>query len=309
MRILALRMPGGRLLSSLPKAFWGLQSTSLILIWTILALAAGTLSAQNPGDPLYCQPQEGTTYLIVNGGTGIFTVNADCYNNNISNDVTTSITTGMGGTLTLTRVGGDGNYAYAPPNPSFTGLDTFSIPVTTVYNSAGGTGSAGGTVRPGGPATLNITLNVLPAITALTVAGAATTVPVPLGSVSSCSSGGAAGNPGQGPPAGAVLGCVTGIIQGFVHPAHGTLTAPTSSTLLYTPTGGYTGPDTFTYEAVGVNTDGSSALESGEITVQVTVTQAAPSTPAPSTLVLMFLGIASLVAFYTLRRRANPSAV
>jgi hypothetical protein len=306
MRILTLRMQGCPILSSLPNAVWGSRISLLMMMFW---LGAGALSAQNPGDPLFCQPQEGVTFLIVNGGTGIFTVDADCYSNNINNDVTTSITTGMGGTLTLTRAATSGNYAYTPPTAGFTGLDTFSIPVTTVFNSAGGTGSAGGTVRPGGPLTLNITLNVLPATTTLTVAGAATNVPVPAGSVSSCSSGGAAGNPGQGPPAGAVLGCVTGIIQGLVHPAHGTLTAPTATTLRYTPTGGYTGPDTFTYEAVGVNTDGNTALESGEITVQVTVSSAAPITPAPSTIVLVFLGIASLAAFYALRGRSYPSAV
>jgi hypothetical protein len=230
--------------------------------------------AANPGDPLFCQPQEGVAYLIVNGGGGVFTADADCYGNNINNDTTTSITTGQGGTLTLTRAPGSGNYAYTPPTPGFTGLDTFSIAVTTVFNAnAGGTGSAGGTVRPGGPATLNVTLNVIPATTTLMANGAAVTIPVPAGAISGCSP---VGNAGQGPVAGAVYGCITGITNGLVAPAHGTLTR-SGNTLLYTPTAGYSGPDTFTYEALGVNNDGSNALNSGEVTVQVTVT-APPST-------------------------------
>jgi len=269
----------------------------------VLWLAAGTpvSAANNPGDPLFCQPNEGVAFLIVNGGAGVFTADQDCYGNNINNDTTTSIATGHGGTLTLTRTASSGNYVYTPPTASFTGLDTFSIAVTTVWNNAGGTGSAGGTASPGGPATLNITLNVLPATTTLTVPGVATLVPVPAGNLSSCTVG---GNPALGPTASAAYGCVTGISAGLVSPSHGTLTT-SGNTIRYTPTGAYVGNDTFTYEARGVNSDGNSALESGEITVQVTVTSPVTATPAPSTLSLMFLGIASLAFFYTLRGRAS----
>jgi hypothetical protein len=41
--------------------------------------------------------------------------------------------------------------------------------------------------------------------------------------------------------------------------------------LRYTPTAGYTGPDAFTYQVFGVNTDGTTNLNSGNVTVQVTV--------------------------------------
>src|ERR1035438_10643564 len=63
----------------------------------LLALACLVCTAQNPGDPLFCQPQEGTTFLIVNGGAGVFTVDPDCYNNNANNDTTLTIATGQGG--------------------------------------------------------------------------------------------------------------------------------------------------------------------------------------------------------------------
>ena len=46
----------------------------------ILGICATEAFAVNPnhGDPLFCQPNEGTTFLITNGG-GVFTVNSDCY--------------------------------------------------------------------------------------------------------------------------------------------------------------------------------------------------------------------------------------
>jgi len=262
-------------------------------------VAPNIARANNPGDPLFCQPQEGTTFLIVNGGSGVFTVDPDCYNNNINNDVTTSITTGQGGTLTLTRTATAGNYVYTPPTPGFTGLDMFSIPVTTVWNGAGGTGSAGGTVRPGGATTLNITLNVIPASTTLAATeGTPVLLPVPAGSVSGCS---APGNFLTGPAAGAIVGCITGIIAGGTNPAHGTLTA-SGNTLRYTPAANYTGTDTFTYEAVGVNTDGSNALESGPVTVTVTVSAPVLFTPLPPTWTLLLLGIAIVGIFESLHR-------
>ena len=219
----------------------------------------------NTGDPLFCQPNEGVVFLIVNGGAGVFTADPDCYNNNINNDVTTSITTGQSGNLALTRTPTAGNYVYTPPTPTFTGLDTFSIPVTTVFNSAGGTGSAGGSTRPGGPATLAITLNVIPSTLTLTANGAPITVPVPAGSVTGCTVG---GNSGTGPAPGAVYGCITGVIASGTAPSHGTLSI-SGNTIKYTPTNGYSGPDTFQYQAVGVNADGPNALNSGLVTVQV----------------------------------------
>jgi hypothetical protein len=248
----------------------GLEGTARAAV--LLAVAClGTVNlayANNPGDPLFCQPQEGVVYLIVNGGSGVFTSDGDCYNNNYANDTDTTIATSQGGVMT--RTAGTGNYIYTPPTPGFTGLDTFPIHVTTVWNSAGGTGSAGGTSSPGGPATMTVTLNVIPATTTLNANGA-TLVPVPAGSVSGCS---AAGNAGAGPVAGAVYGCITGVIKGS-NPAHGSLST-SGNTLTYTPTAGYGGSDTFTYQAQGVNNDGNTALNSGNVTVQVTV----PAPPA-----------------------------
>jgi hypothetical protein len=284
----------------------GIARAALLVL---ACLAASTLAyAQNPGDPLFCQPQEGTTFLIVNGGAGVFTADVDCYSASIGNDTDTTIATTQGGTMTRAAgTPGAANYVYTPPTAGFTGLDTFPIHVTSVWNSAGGTGSAGGTARPGGPLTMTITLNVIPATTTLTVAGAATLVPVPAGSVTGCT---AAGNAGHGPPAGAVLGCITGIGVGasanVVHPSHGTV-AGSGNTLRYTPTAGYTGPDTFTYEALGVNTDGNSNLNSGDVTVNVTVTIPLTPTPAPPTVILVLVGLAGLAMFEFWRRARRPA--
>jgi hypothetical protein len=240
-------------------------------------MATNALAQPNPGDPLFCQPQEGVQFLIVNGGVGIFTANNDCYGNVSANDTTLSIATSQGGTLNGTILGASINYIYTPPTAGFTGLDTFSIPVTTVWNGAGGVGSAGGGAAPGGPATLNVTLNVIPATTTFTVpVGVATLVPVPAGSISGCTVG---GNPGLGPAPGAVYGCIGRILQTGAAPGHGTLSV-SGNTIRYTPNPGYQGPDTFHYQARGVNADGASALNSGTVTVQVNVTS--PSVPVPT---------------------------
>ena len=263
-----------------------------------LVVAPHLARAQSPnlGDPLFCQPQEGTTFLIVNGGAGVFSVDPDCYNENTANDTTLTIVTTQGGSLAGTRGPTAINYVYTPPTPGFVGTDTFTIPVTTVFNAAGGTGSAGGTVRPGGPATLTITLNVIPATTTLTPGGAAITLPVPAGSVTGCT---APGNSGQGPAPGAVVGCVTGIIAGTTAPAHGTLTT-SGNTLIYHPAPGYIGVDSFNYQAVGLNTDGTNALNSGNVTVTVNETVAVA--PLPTTLTLPLIGLACIVAFESFRR-------
>ena len=232
-----------------------------------LLFAAPAASASNPGDPLFCQPQEGTTFLIVNGGSGVFTADPDCFNNNIANNTAMTILTGRGGTLTGTNTPSGTNYVYTPPTPGFVGLDTFTIHVTTVWNASGGTGSAGGTTRPGGPADLAITLNVLPATTAIAAAdGMVVPILPPPGAVTGCT---ATCNAGLGPAPGAVSGCTTGTMRGTILPAHGTL-RQVGSTVTYTPVTGYVGTDTFTYQVTGVNCDGATALNSGDVTATVT---------------------------------------
>jgi autotransporter-associated beta strand protein len=245
--------------------------TRFIMAVAILAICATRALAANPnpGEPLFCQPQEGTVYLIVNGGAGVFTVDQDCYNNNPANNTHLSITTGQGGSLAGTNASSFTNYVYTPSTLTFVGLDTFAIDVTTVWNSAGGTGSAGGSVRPGGTATLDVTLNVISASVALQdVKNTAVLIPVPAGSISGCT---APGNPALGPAPGAIFGCITAIGNGSVGPAHGTLSA-SGNTLRYTPTSGFFGTDTFTYRALGVNNDGQTSLNSGDVTVTMLVT-------------------------------------
>jgi uncharacterized protein with beta-barrel porin domain len=243
-----------------------------LAILGISSTGAYAVTPNNKGDPLFCQPNEGVNFLIVNGGGGIFTADPDCYGGNVNNDTQLVITT-TNGTLTGTRTAGGINYIYTPSNLTFVGLDHFSIGVTTVFNGAGGPGSAGGTTfGSSGPATLNVTLNVIPgAITLLNTPNTAFLLPIPAGSITGC---GAQGNAGQGPPASAVSGCINQIVKGFgvgvISPSHGTLTT-SGNTLRYTPTAGFVGIDTFTYEATGINTDGQHALNSGDVTVTMQV--------------------------------------
>lgn len=271
------------------------------------AILAPLVHAQNPGDPLYCQPNEGNTFLIVNGGGGIFSVWQDCFNNNSANDTTNTITTSQGGTLTLVNTSGFSNYTYTPPTPGFTGLDTFNINVTTSWNAAGGPGSGGGTflTMPGGAVTDAIILNVLPATVTLSVfPNTATMVPIPAGSVTGC---GAQGNGFQGPPNSAVSGCTTGLGLGpfrsptHITTAHGTV-ANSGNGLLYTPNTGYVGPDTFTMQVFGVNTDGNFSLNSGNVTVNVTV-GTVPTTPAPPSLILTGIALLPMLGWMLWRRR------
>jgi hypothetical protein len=277
-------------------------------VMVVNAALAGNAQAtpSNPGDPLFCQPNEGAAFLITNGGSGVFTADPDCYGNNSSNDTQLSIATGQGGSLTGTVSPQGINYLYAPPTPTFTGLDTFSIGVTTVWNSAGGTGSAGGSGRPGGPATLNITLNVIPGTTTLNVPeNTPIDVPVPLGAITGCKN---EGNPGQGPGPTAVVGCITAIGLGpFNIPtsettAHGHL-AKDGNTVKYTPDANFTGMDTFTYDAFGVNTDGSTALDSGPVTVDVVI--AAPVIGVAEPASMWFVGLAGLAAVRVQRKRKS----
>lgn len=244
--------------------------------WVGMQDIAFAQATSNGGDPLFCQPDEGTTFLIINGGSGLFTVNTDCYNNNIGTPPSNTppgptITTTQGGTLTLNLTAVGGNYTYTPPTPNFIGLDTFTIHVTTTWNATGGPGSAGGTflARPGGADNVVVTLHVLPARFTLQSAGAATLAPVPTGFITGC---GPQGNPGQGPASSVVVGCVTALgLAPFnetssITTAHGTVTTVGSGAgekLRYTPTAGFTGTDTFNFHIFGTNTDGSTALDSG----------------------------------------------
>jgi hypothetical protein len=263
-----------------------------------LFLAAPAAVANNGGDPLFCQPQEGVSYLITNSGSDVWTVDPDCFNNfnpGVPATLTsqTPITTTQGGTLTLNVTPSGGNYTYTPPSPGFTGVDSFDLTVTTEWNGAGGSGSgpANNAHDNQGPYTFTgiyaIQLNVLPAVTTMLGAnGETVNVPVPAGSITGCQAN--QGNPGAGPPAGIVNGCVTMVSdvppQGAplsTQPLHGTLIRSGPTGLQYKANAGYVGPDSFTYYALGVNTDTTNptlpSLASGQITMNVHVADPVPT--------------------------------
>jgi hypothetical protein len=145
-------------------------------------------------------------------------------------------------------------------------------------------------------------LNVIPATSSFsTPINAPLTLPIPSGSISGCSP---VGNSGNGPVAGAVYGCTTAVIHGSgTNPAHGTLSV-SGSTIVYTPNSAFNGIDTFTYQVRGVNNDGNSALNSGNVTGQVTV-GFVPSTPIPPTWILMLLALGGW-GLWVNRRRLMP---
>ena len=93
-----------------------------VAIWAIGATGA---YADNPGDPLFCQPNEGTTFLIVNGGGGVFTANSDCFGGNTANNTHLTISTGNNGLLSGTNTASSTNYLYLPP--------TSSIPLAWIH--------------------------------------------------------------------------------------------------------------------------------------------------------------------------------
>ena len=86
-------------------------------------------------------------------------------------------------------------------------------------------------------------------------------------------------------------------------PSHGTLSV-SGSTIQYTPAPNFAGSDTFTYQAHGIDDDGTSALNSGDVTVQVTVSgPLVVPTPALGQWSMILLGML-LVGFgcFALRR-------
>ncbi|MGA2115649.1 MAG: IPTL-CTERM sorting domain-containing protein [Bryobacteraceae bacterium] len=240
-----------------------------------LALA----TTPNPGEPLYCQPNEGATFLIVNGNTGVFTTGTDCYSptSHVSNN--NIVTQPTHGTLTSD---GAGNYLYTTTPANYTGLDTFQVHVDrSVSYTSGGPGDFSE-----GAGTVTVTFNVLPSsLPALTAAPF--NIAVPPGAVSPCP---------------ATFGCVTTAMVGSVSPSHGTLSF-SGLVGTYTPRGGYSGADSFTIQALGANNDGSTALDSGDISVQITVPSTSSPAPVPT------LGTWGMVALAGILALAGWSAV
>ena len=228
----------------------------LFLLSAMLLPHSAMSATRNPGDPLYCQPNEGATFLIVNGTTGVFTTDSDCYSptSNVNNNNVTVPPTN--GTLTSD---GTGNYVYTTTSPTYTGLDTFSVHVdTSTGYTSGGPGDFGG-----GPGTVVVTLNVLPStMTATVAANSFVQIPIPPGSVTPCP---------------ATYGCVTGGRIGAIHAAHGFVTF-NGMTISYAPFTGYSGTDTISFQAVGRDNYGANQLNSTDIVVSVTITPAAVPT-------------------------------
>src|ERR1035441_5178125 len=151
-----------------------LRTLAPLFLFVLIVPHSAVSATRNPGEPLYCQPDEGATFLIVNGTAGVFTTDSDCYSptsNKNNNNVTVQPTQG-----TLTSDGA-GNYAYVTTDPNFTGLDPFSVHVdTSTGYTSGGPGDFAG-----GAGTVNLTLNVLPSSLAglTTPSGTAVQIPVP----------------------------------------------------------------------------------------------------------------------------------
>jgi hypothetical protein len=237
---------------------------------TVVPAAWAGALPNSPGDPLYCQPDEGAQFLTLNNNQGFFWVGEDCLANSI-------VTPPTHGTLTSLGLDGYGEtvYAYAPSPANYTGTDTFTVSVESSENfSAGGPGDFGG-----GSGNVVITLNVLPStpIAVRALFNTPVTITVPAGSLSGCPP--APVNGGYGPPATTVYGCVTAAVPGSVSPSHGTLNcAETSLSCTYTLTdANFSGVDTFTVQAAGIDDYSVTALRSSDITVNATAPPTAPT--------------------------------
>jgi len=151
------------------------------------------------------------------------TLNVDAASGVLANDIGTGLTTipGTGpshGTLTLNA---DGSFTYTP-DAGFFGTDTFTYSVQDEF----GRDSAS-------PATVTITVN-LPAAPSAADDSYTTTADT---AINQDASGGVLANDTG-----------TGIsVTGNTDPANGTLTINADGSFLYTPTSGFSGPDSFDY--------------------------------------------------------------
>jgi hypothetical protein len=175
--------------------------------------------------------------LTVSAGNGVLADDTDTDGDTIMATVRTLPTHGV---LVLQP---DGSFTYTPA-PGFTGTDTF----TYVATDAGGLSSA--------PAT--VTIAVPPAPVAArdaygTVEGTPLTVSVANGVLTNDSVAGG--------------GALTSTV--VTQPTHGTLSLQPNGSLTYTPAGGFSGTDTFTYSACTTANACSPAT-----TVTITVTPA-----------------------------------
>ena len=147
------------------------------------------------------------------------------------------------GALTLSP---DGSLTYIP-TAGYVGPDTFTYQATDA-NGAGNTATVTITVAPGAPVTNPDVYT--------TTAGTTLTVPVGTGVLANDTD-----------PNGLAL---TAVIA--TQPTHGTVTLSPNGSLIYVPTAGYVGPDTFTYHANDADGTGNTA------TVTITI-NAAVTTP------------------------------
>ena len=169
------------------------------------------------------------------------TLNVGAASGVLANDVGTGLTTIAGtgpshGTLTLNP---DGSFSYTP-TAGFFGTDTFTYSVQDEF----GRDSASA-------ATVTITVN-LPAAPAATDDTYATTADTALNE--GAGSGVLANDSGTG---------LT--VTGNTSPSHGTLSVNPDGAFLYTPTSGYSGPDSFDYTI----TDAYSRTSSATVTLTV----------------------------------------
>ena len=179
----------------------------------------------------------------------------------------TTVTPPANGTVTWV----DGNALYAP-NTGFNGTDTFTYQVCTT-----GTPSACS-------AATTVTVTVTPTVaTTPDTASTAPNTPVSINVLANDSSTAPLGTPTTvGPPANGTVSWVNG-------------------QAVYTPTPGFTGTDTFTYQVCTTNTPAVCSLPT---TVTVTVAAPAPvPADAPWALAALSLGIAAFAA-----RRARRAA-
>ncbi|MFO0869322.1 MAG: Ig-like domain-containing protein [Pirellulales bacterium] len=188
------------------------------------------------------------TPLSVPAGSGVLANDTDANGNTL----TASLISGpVHGTVTLNA---NGSFTYTPTT-GYTGSDSFS------YQANDGALNSN-------TVTVNLTVSSLNAAPVAVADSYAATLNTPL--TVAAGSGVLANDTDAN---GDVL--TAGLIAG---PGHGTVTLNANGSFTYTPTTGYTGPDSFTYQA----SDGSTSSNTATVTLTVNALNAAPVAVADS---------------------------
>ena len=219
----------------------GLGGLALVVLIPV-GIAVGSGGAPTAVDDAYLTD---TNTPLSQAAPGVLANDSDDQGQGVLVVDATSIVTGgattAGGTYTLAV---DGSFSYTPPNPTYTGQDTF----TYLANDGDQPSSSS--------ATVTITVDSRPVGVTESYSTDEDT-PLVVGAPGVVGNDTDADNPGAGQ---------TLTVSGHTDPAHGALSISGDGSFTYTPAADYNGPDSFTYTVSDGLLDATSAT-----TVDLTV--------------------------------------